>query len=121
MNLAEQSVRAVGILLTRLSYEQGNNWDDEDPDDVYYISHEAIGELDTSKDVDTSLGTLKEIDSYGGEGRGEEYWKVFSLTQGEIVRTFKLDGYYSSYTEGGYDEFYEVTPELKTITVWKKV
>lgn len=131
MNLAETSAHDVAMFLVKLSYEQGNNWDDEDPEEVGgpesygYLNYQAIGNIDTWGDngngVETSLGTLKEIDSYGGEGRGEEYWKVFSLTQGTTTRTFKLDGYYSSYSEGGYDEFYEVTPELKTITVWTRV
>lgn len=126
MYLPDLSTHDVGVFLVKLSYEQGHTWDDKDPEEVGYLDYSAISELNTWGDngngVETSLGTLKEIDSYGGEGKGEEYWKVFSLTQGAATRAFKLDGYYASYGNGGeYDEFYEVTPELKTITVWKRI
>lgn len=125
MNLAELSAHDVGVFLVKLSYEQGHNWGEEDPEEVDYLNYSAISELETWENngngVETSLGLLKEIDDYGGEGKGDEYWKVYSLTQGRVTRTFKLDGYWQSYSGGEYDEFYEVTPEPKTITVWKRI
>jgi hypothetical protein len=65
--------------------------------------------------------TFKREEVYGGgEGDGEEYWAVFSVSNGDETRYFKADGWYASY-EGGYIEwenFFEVRSEKKTIDVW---
>ena len=55
---------------------------------------------------------IKVEDHYGGEGQGNEYWSVFSVTHEDKVSFFKIDGYYASYegaslTDDIFD-FYEV-------------
>lgn len=66
------------------------------------------------------LGTLTHIDDYGGEGKGDDYWVVFSITQEDITRFFKKSGWYQSYSGGELDgELEEVTPKAKVITVWE--
>jgi hypothetical protein len=68
----------------------------------------------------TPIGVLTLVDSYGGEGQGDDYWMVLKLTQGDVVRTFKMNGYHVSHDGSYYDgPFVEVTPKLKTITVWE--
>lgn len=119
VNLADLTEEQVGEWLTKISYEQGyeDEWEEESP----CIDFSAISELPTWRDpLETPIGIVKEVDEYGGEGQGDQYWKIYSVTQGETVRSFKLDGWYASYDGGYYDEFYEVKPELKTITVWEK-
>lgn len=61
---------------------------------------------------------LKKTDEYGGEGQGDEYWYVFSVSDGKTKRHIKVDGWYASYDGGWYDEWYEVFPKQKTVTVW---
>ncbi len=61
---------------------------------------------------------LKFTDSYGGEGMGDEYWYVFTVSDGTVTRSVKVEGWYASYTGGEYDEWHETLPALKTITVW---
>lgn len=61
---------------------------------------------------------LKYTDNYGGEGKGDEYWIVFTVSDGETIRSVKMEGYYSSHDGGYYDEWHETFPELQTITVW---
>lgn len=39
------------------------------------------------------LGTAKLVDSYGGEGKGEEYWRIYEING----QYYKADHYYSSY------------------------
>lgn len=59
------------------------------------------------------LGKWKEVDSYGGEGKGEEWYSVKHFTDHDVY--IKTEGYYQSYHGTdfeGYGE--EVRP--KTIT-----
>lgn len=62
--------------------------------------------------------TLKYLDGYGGEGKGDDYWFVFTVTDGETTRYIKVDGGYASYYGGEYDEWFEVFPEEQVVTVW---
>ena len=67
----------------------------------------------------TELGwLLKYTDGYGGEGKGDEYWFVFTVSDEEVTRSVKMEGYYASHDGGYYDEWHETFPELQTITVW---
>jgi hypothetical protein len=64
--------------------------------------------------------TFEEVDRYGGEDEGSEYWSVYSFTDGMQVVFIKFDGWYASYDGSTYEEFYEVQPVEKTITVFEK-
>jgi hypothetical protein len=65
--------------------------------------------------------TAKVEAAYGGEGEGDQYWMVVSISDGETTRYFRKDGWYASY-DGGYldGDTYEVTPQEKVITVYEK-
>jgi hypothetical protein len=60
------------------------------------------------------------VDNYGGEDQGSDYWSVYSFTDGMQVVFIKFDGWYASYEGSTYEEFYEVKPVEKTITVFEK-
>jgi hypothetical protein len=65
------------------------------------------------------LGTLKYVDDFGGVGKGDDYWVVFSITHNDITRNFKKSGGYASYCGGEFDgDLTETFPEQKVITVW---
>lgn len=64
--------------------------------------------------------TFKFVDRYGGEGEGENYWSVYSFSDGNEVVFIKFDGYYASYEGATFDELYEVKAVEKTITVFEK-
>jgi hypothetical protein len=57
---------------------------------------------------------------YGGEGQGDEYWMVVSISDGKTARFFRKDGWYASY-DGGYldGKTYEVTPKEKLVTYYE--
>ena len=59
-------------------------------------------------------------DRYGGEDQGSDYWSVYSFTDDMQVVFIKFDGWYASYEGSTYEEFYEVQPVEKTITVFEK-
>lgn len=64
-------------------------------------------------------------DSYGGEGKGEEYWYVAKLIDKESDEEFfiKMDGYYQSYEGTSWDSATVnlVKPYEKTVKSWKTV
>ncbi len=109
-NLTEKDL--VGLL---------NAFVESDDTDKYYFSTESVfQELQHGYVVEVpDLGTLEHVDSYGGEGQGDEYWVVFKVTS--TGQLFKVDGYYSSYDGGSLDgDVYEVTPVQVTVTQYKK-
>jgi hypothetical protein len=63
---------------------------------------------------------FEEVDRYGGEDQGSDYWSVYSFTDGMQVVFIKFQGWYASYEGSTYEEFFEVTPVEKTITVFEK-
>ena len=60
------------------------------------------------------------VDRYGGEDQGSDYWSVYSFSDAMQVVFIKFDGWYASYEGSTYEEFYEVKPVEKTITVFEK-
>lgn len=66
------------------------------------------------------LGIVWQIERYGGSGQGSEYWVVFGIQFADgKERTFKLDGWYSSYDGGSYDPpILEVFPKRIMVTEW---
>ncbi len=72
------------------------------------------------KQVSDAGLTFKFVDRYGGEGEGENYWSVYSFSDGSEVVFIKFDGWYASYEGATFDEFYEVKAVEKTITVFEK-
>lgn len=59
-------------------------------------------------------------DRYGGEDQGSDYWSVYSFSDGMEVVFIQFQGWYASYEGSTYEEFYEVKPVEKTITVFEK-
>lgn len=63
---------------------------------------------------------FEEVDRYGGEDQGSDYWSVYSFTDGMEVVFIQFQGWYASYEGSTYHEFYEVQPVEKIITVFEK-
>ncbi|WKW85825.1 hypothetical protein SEA_PHINKBODEN_20 [Gordonia Phage PhinkBoden] len=69
------------------------------------------------------IGHATLVADHGGEGQGDEYWFVFSITDDAgNERFFRRNGWWQSYEGGGYDgPTEEVKPVQKTITVFESV
>lgn len=82
----------------------------EQIDEMAYSAGDVVGEL---KD---EFGEVTLIAEHGGEGEGEEYWKVFHFADHDTY--IKYDARYTSYEGVEWDgvDFYEVHPKSKTIT-----
>jgi hypothetical protein len=64
--------------------------------------------------------TAERVADYGGEGDGDQYWVVVSITDGLTTRHFRKNGWYASY-DGGYldGDTTEVKPREKVVTVFE--
>lgn len=66
------------------------------------------------------LGLVSIVESFGGEGQGDDYWMIFNVITEEGSTHYKLNGYYASYSGGEYNGPLErVTAHEETITVWR--
>ncbi len=66
------------------------------------------------------LGQVSVVDSYGGEGMGDDYWLVAYFPKYETY--IRMDGWYASYDGGNFDgDPYIVEPRQKVITVYEAV
>jgi hypothetical protein len=64
--------------------------------------------------------TAELVAEYGGEGQGDQYWVVISVSDGITTRYFRRDGWYSSYNGSELDgDTYEVVPKEKTIVIYE--
>ena len=50
-------------------------------------------------------------DSFGGEGQGDDYWAVYSFTNGTDVVYVKFSGWYASYSGSEFTEWFFVEPK----------
>jgi hypothetical protein len=64
---------------------------------------------------------VKYENSYGGEGQDEEYWSVYSFTNGSETVFVKFDGSYYSYNGSEYDDYYFVEPKQVMVTRYEKI
>ena len=60
---------------------------------------------------------IKSEDGYGGEGKGDSYWGVFSVKFASEVTFFKISGWYASY-EGSHIDPYDLD-EVEKVEVTK--
>jgi len=121
-NFANDLIRALDCIESPLSEDygdgpiardffmwSGNHWDTSEPYD------------DTPEEWKNMNVSFTCVDSYGGEGMGDEYWSVYKFTDnntGEEVYV-KFDGWYASYEGATYGNCFVVQPKEKTITVYE--
>lgn len=78
-------------------------------------------ELQGEAVVVDGLGIVTVVETFGGEGMGDQYYMVFKLEDCSGERFFKLDGWYASWDGGTYDRMFEVKPVEKTVTFYESV
>lgn len=70
----------------------------------------------------TSISSFEEVDSYGGEGQGEDYWRVYKFVSiSNEVAYVKFNGYYTSYDGADYRNWFFVEPKQVMVTQYFKV
>lgn len=68
---------------------------------------------------DNELITVTNVDSYGGEDMGSDYWAVYSFSRDNETVFIKFYGWYASHNGSEYQGYKFVTPQEKTITVYE--
>lgn len=89
--------------------------------DSYYelFFHEEIyGNIKESIEKDLNC-IIKLVENVGGSGQGETYYLVYSFTFPEDTIYVKFEGSYYSYDGATFDDFFQVVPVQKTITVYE--
>lgn len=89
---------------------------------TYFFQSEARGveddDLEYYESVDEFVQACKaELvnyhyeDNFGGEGQGEDYWSVYSFTNGTDIVYVKFNGWYASYSGSEFTEWFFVEPK----------
>jgi hypothetical protein len=113
----------------RENSEDYDDWFDEDdpiegdPDNaVFNRLAEEIDWADRKLEL-PGIGTVRCAENFGGEGEGDTYYLVFSVTDANgDIRLFRRDGYWVSHDGGYYDgPTTEVQPVQKVVTVYEDI
>lgn len=131
MSLEEAAGTAIAILLGDPNHKYkhtGEDWQAElkaewEVEDFSELSDTGgawrEAKYEASEDTFDEL-TAKVVSEYGGEGQGDQYWMVVSLSDGNTTRYFRKDGYYSSYGESDLDgTTYEVQPTERVVVFYE--
>lgn len=110
-----------GLFRHLSAYTNGEDVADLDPDREFEIGDVEWEEIWSSEWEDLGVFKVRRIDSYGGEGQGNDYWMVLEIEFSDRVKCFELSGYYASYDGGYYEDIKEVKPVDKVVTVWVSV
>lgn len=92
--------------------------------DEHSVEDGSINEEEALSDFGELIGkgiAFEIVDSYGGEGKGEEYWSVYKFTLDNEVCWIKFNGWYASYTGSEYTEFFFVEPKEVVVTRYIEV
>ena len=74
------------------------------------------GQEDTYNALQESGITAECADSYGGEGKGDDYWSVYEFSNGNESVYVRFDGWYASYDGSEFNEWFFVEPkEVKVV------
>ncbi len=98
-----------------IPYKYGDGTFTTESDLWHYFKWEEIDNFPTE------LGVIQYVDSYGGEGQGDDYWVVVKVVGHDgTERYFRRNGWYQSYSGGELDgPTVEVRPREKMVTVYE--
>jgi hypothetical protein len=107
-----------GLFRNLAAYTGDDDVDNFDPDRQFEFGDVEWDELWRSDWVGTRDFRFRNVESYGGEGQGDDYWFILEVEFSDQIKTFEISGYYASYSGGYYEEIKEVKPQDKVVTVW---
>lgn len=60
--------------------------------------------------IESQSISFQEIDRYGGEEQGSEFWTIYEFSNQHEKVFVKFNGFYASYSGSEYEEFFLVEP-----------
>ena len=107
-----------------MNYQEIMNVIRETAEGVYEFAYMDFGKSTGRASVFVEgIGECREVDQYGGESQGEDWWSVKYFPDHDVY--IKVEGSYSSYngTEfyDGWESCREVKPKEKLIIVYQEV
>ncbi|QGH74571.1 hypothetical protein KNU84_gp002 [Bacteriophage DSS3_VP1] len=85
-------------------YRESEYFDKEENAD-FLEAFEALGDV-----------TIKVVDSFGGEGSGDDYYCVYEFSDGINKAYLKFDGWYASHYGSEFQSVFLVEPRQRMIT-----
>ena len=89
-------------------------------DDIFFNSDYSSSNERELADLNFALYhaniNVEYVDSYGGEGMGDEYWTVYKFTRDDETQYLKFDGWYRSYVGTEFNERRWVKPVEVLVT-----
>lgn len=82
---------------------------------VYAYSNVELTEAFANTNIQFS-----EVDQYGGEGQGDDYWIVYKFSRDDEVEYLQFDGWYSSYNGAEFNKRFWVKPKEVVVTKFYK-
>jgi hypothetical protein len=76
----------------------------------------AVVEYGYARRLDEYNITYEVVDSFGGEGQGDQYWTVWRFTRGDEEVLVSFDGWYTSYFGAEFNDWRFVQPKRVTVT-----
>lgn len=111
----EEITQVLGSELFDENDQEPARWMYED----VYSSADEIEEEGEFKEEFAKLGKFEMVEDFGGEGQGDDYYKVYHFIDHDVYIQFQ--GWYASHAGSEYEEMYEVRPEQVTKTEYCQV
>lgn len=94
----------------------------KDEDSRYHYTAERGLEILADIDHENEKYKIEKVDSYGGEGMGEDYWVIQKITFKETgeVAFVKYDGWYNSWDGAYMENAATVNPEIVEKVQWNR-
>lgn len=122
------------VKFLKTSTEMPNNFFFEDTgpsDNLYGIFEDCVLRDDNDSDYESNSQYHKENEELlksikavivesvgGGEGDGETCYRVYKFSNDTEEVYIQFDGWYQSYHGSEYEEYFEVTPEVRLTTYY---
>lgn len=84
-----------------------------------YSSWTQIPEDGEFKELYKQLGEFEQVEKFGGQGKGDDFWRVYYFRDHDIY--IRFDGWYTSHEGADYNDMFEVKPVQITKTEYHRI
>lgn len=121
MNTQEKIQTAIADITNFLNSNVNDNYSGSCAKCLFVLGEAYTDDIMDSHCFVHNISHIKLIDSYGSEGKGEEYWHILKIEHNNgTIALVKLDGYYASYIDSEYSDWFFVKPVQVMVTKYVK-